>query len=172
MTRTNESSIFQEVLECAPDAMLIVDPAGVIILVNRRAEELFGYSREDLTGHAVEVLVPKACRGSHADQRSQFQADPHYRAMGLIGGISGRHHDGTIFPADVSLGPLHRQGATYTVVAVRNLTQVRKAEQASARLLERVRELETELDRLRSEHPPCPLCAESRETPDGLQHQA
>lgn len=152
------TEMFQEVLESAPDAMLIVNPEGVIILLNRSAEEMFGYAREDLIGYGVELLVPKDAREAHARDRTLYQSQPRHRAMGVVGSIRGRRRDGSVFPADVSLGPLHREDGTYTVVAVRDLTAKRIAEQARERLLERVQDLERELDLLRARHVECPQC--------------
>src|SRR5207249_568794 len=90
-------------LESAPDAMVIVDERGTIALVNARAEELFGYGREELVGGRVEMLVPERFAEQHPAHRREYSADPHTRAMGAGLELQGRRKDGSEFPVEISL---------------------------------------------------------------------
>lgn len=161
MVCVNKLSMFQEIIESAPDAMLVVDSGGIIILVNRRVEVMFGYSREDLLGHEVEVLVPKSLRAVHRQQRAHRVVSGHHafsRDMGVLDGIMARHSDGSVFPVDISQGPLHRDGLVHSVVAVRDLTAKMAGEAARIHLVERLCELEAELDQLKAQNVGCPVC--------------
>ena len=73
---------FRELLESAPDAMVIVNGAGEIVLINSQTEKLFGYDREDLLGHSVERLIPARFQDRHLDHRPAYLSDPHVRPMG------------------------------------------------------------------------------------------
>ena len=131
-----------------------VEILGLILLANRKVEEMFGYSREDLLGHEVETLVPKSLRAGHRQLRTHRMASgyhTHARDMGVVDGITARRRDGSIFAVDISHGPLHRDGAVHTVVSVRDLTQKMAADAARIHLLERVCDLEAELESLKME---------------------
>jgi hypothetical protein len=113
---------FRGLLEAAPDAILGVDPAGRIVLVNAQAERLFGYARDELIGEFVEVLVPETRRGRHVMERNNYFADPHARSMGAGMQLAGRRKDGTEFPAEISLGPLETEDGLVVSAAVRDIT--------------------------------------------------
>ena len=125
---------FRDVLESAPDAMVIVDAEGTIVLVNAQAEKLFGYAREKLLGQPVESLVPDRVRRSHAAHRSGYGADPAARQMGVASELHGRRQDGSEFPVDISLSPLHTDDGTFVVSAIRDITDRKRAEEDAALL--------------------------------------
>ena len=110
------------VLEAAPDGMVVVDAAGVIVRVNAQTEVLFGYHRSELMGQRVEMLVPESARDGHADRRAGYAGDPHTRSMGSGIELRGRRKNGTEFPAEVSLSPLHTEGGTLIVSAIRDVS--------------------------------------------------
>ncbi len=118
MEKPGEGKYFRQLLDGAPDAMLLVDEGGVILRCNRRTEELFGHDRRALVGHRVEVLVPKRFRGAHASERTHFAKAPVLRAMGERQGTVALRHDGSEFPADISLSPIFLDGTMHIVVAV------------------------------------------------------
>lgn len=89
-------ALFQGLLEVAPDPIIIVDSRGVIRIVNRQTELAFGYSRDELVGERIEVLVPESLRERHIAHREHYQADPHARPMGVGLELFGRRKDRTL----------------------------------------------------------------------------
>src|SRR5450755_1000969 len=95
-----------ELLESAPDAILELDDDGRIVLLNRMAEQLFGYTREELLGQTVETLVPEARRKAHKQHRLQYVSQPVTRPMGSGLKLEARRKDGSHFPVEISLSPV------------------------------------------------------------------
>ena len=115
-------------LEAAPDAMILVDHAGVIALANHQTEKLFGYERAELIGERIEILVPARYRASHPGHRSGFFGDPRTRPMGAGIDLFALRKDGTEFPAEISLAPVRTEQGTFATAAVRDITERRKVE--------------------------------------------
>ncbi|MBV8987576.1 MAG: PAS domain S-box protein [Solirubrobacterales bacterium] len=123
---------FRGMLESAPDAIVIVDQSGTIVLVNARAEELFGYSREELTGKPVEILLPKALSRRHLTHREGFIAEPRARAMGEGLDLRARRKNGTEFAAEISLSPVRTESGLLISAGIRDVSKqvLRQLEQA------------------------------------------
>ncbi len=132
-------------LDSVPDAMLIVDEGGTIVYANRIVEEMFGWTRDEVLGRPVEMLLPIRYRAMHEVHREGYQSAPRTRPMGLGLDLSGLRKDGVEFSAEISLSPLAVDGRPCVVAAVRDATERKKLEQR-ARQWRRAREEVRERD--------------------------
>jgi protein-histidine pros-kinase len=130
--RRREEDLFRGLLEAAPDGMVIVDRSGRIQLVNAQAEKLFGYTRAELVGKSVDVLVPERF-AAHWSFREGYLAEPRTRPMGLAGELFARRKDDTEFPVEISLSPLQTEDGILVSAAVRDISERRTIEDATAR---------------------------------------
>src|SRR5579871_3926192 len=117
-----------EILESAPDAILELDNEGRIVLLNRMAEQLFGYTREELLGQTVEALVPEALRKAHERHRVQYLNQPVTRPMGSGLKLEARRKDGSQFPVEISLSPVKSSTASHVTTIIRDITERRQME--------------------------------------------
>jgi two-component system sensor histidine kinase DevS len=114
-------------LESAPDGMLMTDGQGVILAVNQQVERLFGYDRADLLGREIEILLPEHLHHVHRAHRTRYRAEPMVRAMGGELQLRARRSDGSEFPVEVSLSPLHDEEGFAVVASIRDVTERERA---------------------------------------------
>lgn len=118
---------FQALLESAPDAMVIVNREGQIVLVNAQTEKLFGYQREEIIGEKIELLMPKRYVKQHVHHRDGYFSHPKTRAMGQDLELFGLNKDGTEFPVEISLSQLETEEGILVSSAIRDITEQRAA---------------------------------------------
>jgi PAS domain S-box-containing protein len=134
--RTQSEKRFRRLLEAAPDGMVIVDHEGTIIMVNAQLEKLFGYSREEVAGKRVEMLVPARFRDVHPFHRGQYVKSPRVRPMGADLELYALRQDGTEFPVEISLSPMEMEEENLVIAALRDITDRKRAEEKFRGLLE------------------------------------
>jgi len=126
--RQTTETRFRELLESAPDAVVLVDAHGKITLVNRRTAELFGYEAGELIDQEVELLVPRRFRAGHLARRAGYVANPRTREMGAGLELHGRRRDGSEFPVEISLSPMGAEDGQMVIAIVRDVSERRASE--------------------------------------------
>ena len=125
---------FRDLLESAPDAIVIVDGHGRILLANNQTSVVFGYRPGELVGQQVELLMPEGLRAAHEQHRADFAAAPATRPMGARLNLLGRRKDGSVFPCEISLSPLHAENGLVVTAVIRDVTERRRLEEERQRL--------------------------------------
>ncbi len=127
---------YRDLLEATPDAIVIINDTGRIVLINSQSESVFGYPRAELLGQPVEVLMPQRYRGGHTGELSNYFAQPFTRLMGAGMELHGLRSNGDEFPIEISLSPLVIEGGTLRMSAIRDISGIKKAEEKFRGLLE------------------------------------
>jgi len=127
---------FQLVVESAPSGFVMVDQAGRMVLVNSQTEKMFGYTRDELLGQPVEMLVPERFRKQHPQYRSGFFANPKAQAMGVGRDLFGQRKDGSEFPVEIGLNPIKTSEGCFVLGAIVDITQRQQAEERFRRAVE------------------------------------
>ncbi len=150
--RIEESQkLFRTLLESAPDAMIVIDASGTIVMVNHRSEELFGYPRDEITGQPIEQLLPQRFRERHPEYIRSFFSNPSARNVGLGQELYGCSKTGREFPVEISLSPIETEDGVLVASALRDITERRQAEEELKALntnVETQRRTETALNKL------------------------
>ncbi|MYM74699.1 PAS domain S-box protein [Duganella sp. FT134W] len=121
---------YDGILESMPDAIIMANAAGRIVLANGQAERLFGYPRHALRGMVLETLMPPRFRAAHIGYRAGFAAEPLVRAMGSGRDLYGLRSDGAEFPVEISLSPISTEEGTLVMSAIRDITERKQSEVA------------------------------------------
>lgn len=132
---------FRSMVEAAQTGMVMVDRTGAMVMVNKLVEQQFGYTREELLGRKIEVLVPERYRTQHGDQRSRFSHAPTARSMGAGLDLSGLRRDGTEFPVEIGLNPIQTPDGVQVLASIVDITGRRQGERAIRHSEERYRRL-------------------------------
>jgi PAS domain S-box-containing protein len=145
--RTKGEQRFRSLIESAPEAIVITNDQGQIVLINLRAEAMFGYARAELLGASIDTLLPERKRAPHAAHRAKYIGAPQVRSMGAGLELFGRHKDGSDIAVDISLSPLHVGPRLEIVAAIVDVTEQRRARHE----LQRAKEAAEESARARSD---------------------
>jgi len=132
VSRESAEELMQRIVEAAPCGMVMIDVEGSIVVVNPQAESLFGYTRTELLGNSLEILLPERFRGGHAAHRRHFAAAPSMRQMGAGRDLTARRKDGSEFPVEIELSPVPGDEHGLVLAAVTDITR-RKAMQLELR---------------------------------------
>jgi PAS domain S-box-containing protein len=135
LARHQTSQIFRQLLDAAPDAVVVVDAEGQILFASLQTERLFDYARDALIGKNVETLVPERLRSAHVAHRQGFGRAPRLRPMGSGLTLYGRKRDGREFPIEISLSPLATESGTLFSASIRDIS-LRLQEEAEARRIQ------------------------------------
>jgi protein-histidine pros-kinase len=124
----SSEAYFRNVLESAPDAMVIIDHYGKIAVVNEQAERMFGYTREQMLGQEIELLLPDDVHDKHISHRTAYSRDPHLRPMGIGMDLRAKRKDGSSFPVEISLSPVVSASGTFVSSVIRDVSARKKLE--------------------------------------------
>jgi PAS domain S-box-containing protein len=123
-----QEELFRQVVEAAPNAMIMINRGGAITLVNRQTELLFGYSRDELLGQKVDMLVPSRIRASHPQLRDGYFTKPSTRAMGVGRDLFGVTKDGREVPIEIGLNPIETDEGAFVLASIIDITERKRAD--------------------------------------------
>ncbi|HEY5947327.1 MAG TPA: PAS domain S-box protein [Kofleriaceae bacterium] len=129
----NSDLPFRQLVDAAPDGMIVCDQRGVIVLVNAEAERMFGYGRDELLGKRIEVLIPDRLRHRHEGHVAGFTGAPRLRPMGSGLDLHGRRKDGGEFPVEISLSPINTSVGMLVTAGIRDVTERRRLQREASR---------------------------------------
>jgi PAS domain S-box-containing protein len=144
--RKKANEQFRLVVESAPNAIILVDKSGEISLVNKQTEALFGYSRIELIGQTVEILLPINLKQSHPNLRNMFLAAPQTRAMGAGRDLYARRKDGSEFPVEIGLNPIETMSGNQVLASIIDISERKKIENEVQLYTKKIEEKNKELE--------------------------
>ena len=142
---------FRDLLEATPDAMVIVNEKGQILMTNQQTENIFGYTKNELYNQPVEILMPAGFRHNHEEQRKSYVADSKVRLMGKSLDLTAKRKDGEVFPVEISLSPLVTEEGIFISAAIRDITERKKAAESLEESYQSIRKLTEHLQNIREE---------------------
>jgi PAS domain S-box-containing protein len=141
--RQQATERFRLIVESAPNAIVMANHEGIIVLVNSQTERLFGYGRDELIGQSVDRLVPERIRSRHSSYRAGFFADPKTRPMGAGRDLYGVHKDGHEIPVEIGLNPLATEEGSFVLASIIDISARKQAEETIARQAQEILEVST-----------------------------
>jgi len=144
--RKRQENQFRQVVEMAPNAMVMIGLDGAIEMINAQTEKIFGYARADLLGKSIEVLLPERFRGDHPHHRMNFFSSPSPRSMGVGRDLFGLRQDGTEFPGEIGLNPISTADGTKVLSAIVDISERKQAEMRQQELIAELTRINDELN--------------------------
>lgn len=138
---SSPSVVFNTLLQALPDAVLIANNDGIISMCNDQLPELFGYTKQELIGQAVHILVPEAQRSRHQQKVAGYMARPNRRAMGKIMSLTGHHKSGRQVPVDIMLSPVTLEEQTWIICSIRDMSELQRLQSKLELALEKEQQL-------------------------------
>lgn len=129
MNKNWTEEVWKSLVESAPDALVMMNSDGLIVYANAQSERLFGYTRAELNGRKIEMLLPERYREKHVAQRSSYFETPRVRPMGAGLALYARHKDGTELPIEISLSPLKTSTGILATAAIRDISDRKRIEE-------------------------------------------
>ena len=154
--RKQAEQSFHRIVEFSPNAILLVNREGKIIIANAQAEKLFGHTRAELIGHSIEVLVPERYHANHPGHRGGFFASPSARPMGVGRDLVGLHKDGHEIPLEIALNPIETEEGVLVLTTITDITERKQAEEV---LFRKSADLAAALDKVKRLSGLLPICA-------------
>lgn len=146
LDKQHRDGLFQQVVEMAPNAMVMIDRNGLIELVNAQTENIFGYARADMLGQSIDMLLPERFRAAHPHHRAIFFDQPTPRAMGVGRDLFGRRKDGSEFPVEIGLNPLETTSGFKVLSSILDISERKKIETHQRLLYEEIARINEELN--------------------------
>jgi len=131
----NPKPLYESLFACSPDAIVVVDGEGCVLEANPQVESLFGYSRSELLGSSVDILIPERLRAAHAAHRKEYGEQPHMRPMGIGLQLFGRRKNGSEFLVDIVLSPVKTEGGLLVLGVIRDVTEQKRLEEEMRELV-------------------------------------
>ncbi len=144
--RKKATEQFRLVVESAPNAIILVNNKGVINLINKQTEVLFGYTRDDLIGEKIEILLPDRYKGNHPSHRNTFLKNPQNRSMGAGRDLFAKRKDGSEFPVEIGLNPIEANEESLVLASIIDITERKKIEESLKSHSKRIENKNKELE--------------------------
>jgi PAS domain S-box-containing protein len=163
VSKASQEHLAKALLESAPDAMVVADRYGTIVLVNKQAEQLFGYRRAELVGKSLQMLVPARFREQHSRHVERFVASPSVRPMGTGLELFALHKDTVEIPVDISISPWQTEAGVLLIAAIRDITERKRVHAERERLIAELKDALAKVKLLSGLLPTCASCKKIRD---------
>lgn len=163
VSKGSQEHLAKALLESAPDAMVVADRYGTIVVVNKQAEQLFGYRRDELVGKSLQMLLPARFREQHSHHMERFFASPSVRPMGTGLELFALHKDTVEIPVDISMSPWQTEAGLLVIAAIRDITERKRVHAERERLIAELKDALAKVKLLSGLLPTCASCKKIRD---------